>query len=58
MGVKVELTRDEIFEAIFHYVKDKYPSMIGTEATINIQNNRLRGAIVECQYKKEQRKPS
>lgn len=56
MGIKIELSRDEIFLAISEYVEKRYP-VRGEYVTIDIQNNKILGATVNCTWKQEQQTP-
>jgi 23S rRNA maturation-related 3'-5' exoribonuclease YhaM len=56
MGIKIELSRDEIFLAISEYVEKRYP-VCGNYVTIDIQNNKILGATVNCTWKQKQQTP-
>jgi hypothetical protein len=53
MGMEIKLSRAEVFKAIFEYVERYYP-VRGENATINVQNNKILGAVVDCKWEQKQ----
>lgn len=52
MSMEIKLSRDEVFKAIFEYVERYYP-VRGEHAIINVQNNKILGAVADCKWEQK-----
>jgi hypothetical protein len=52
-SIKLELTRQEVYNAIFEYVRRQYPHLDTATATINSSYGKITGATVAAQLKKQ-----
>lgn len=53
MGVRIDLTREEVFKAIFQYIRSEYPNMYAVNVTIDVSDNVVLGATCQGKFRKE-----